>query len=167
MPIPPTIQDFWQSFLAHAGDIDEARFYEAFAFGDSEELANDLADLVMRGVKRATAGSLWAFEVDNEAPPKTGDLSVVTDWEGTPLCVIETVSVETVPFDEVTAEFAATEGEGDGSLAHWREAHTQFFTRECARIGRTFSGTMPVVCERFRVVFKRAAANGAQAPELS
>ncbi|HEY6510735.1 MAG TPA: ASCH domain-containing protein, partial [Burkholderiaceae bacterium] len=54
----------------------------------------------------------------------------------------------------VTAEFAATEGEGDGSLAFWRQAHAEYFARECAGIGRTPNGDMPVVCERFAVVYR-------------
>ena len=161
MAIPPNVQDFWKAFVAQSGSISDERFYEAFAFGDSKELANSLADLVMRGVKRATAGSLWSFELENKALPKPGDLSVVTDWDGNPLCVIETVSVDIVPFEEVSAEFAATEGEGDGSLEFWRQGHTSYFTRECARIGRTFSVCMPIACEKFKVVFKSSATSAA------
>lgn len=115
----------------------------------------------MCGIKRATAGSLWVFELENKALPKPGDLSVVTDWDGNPLCVIETVSVEIVPFEEVSAKFAATEGEGDGSLELWRQGHTSYFTRECTRIGRTFSATMPVACEKFKVVFKSTGPRAA------
>ena len=109
---------------------------------------------MLDGRKRATAGLLWAFEVERKPLPRPGDLSVVTGWSGQPLCVIETLAVDVVPFDDVTAEFAATEGEGDGSLAYWRQAHTEYFARECARIGRVPSGSMPVVCERFAVVYQ-------------
>jgi len=108
---------------------------------------------VLDGRKRATAGLLWAFEVERKPLPRPGDLSVVTRWSGQPLCVIETLAVDLVPFDDVTAEFAATEGEGDGSLAFWRQGHTEYFARECARIGRVPSGSMPIVCERFVVVY--------------
>ena len=44
-----------------------------------------------------------------------------------------------MPFSEVDADFAATEGEGDGSLAYWQRAHKAFFGRECQRLGREFS----------------------------
>ena len=79
----------------------------------------------------------------------------MTNWSGTPLCVIETRDVAIVPYEQVTAEFAATEGEGDGSLRYWREAHWAFFGRECARIGRSPDPRMPVVCERFEVIYRR------------
>lgn len=58
-----------------------------------------------------------------------------------------------VQIREVGATFAAIEGEEDGSLSFWRDAHRQYFTRECIRIGRRFSEDMPVACERFRVVY--------------
>lgn len=153
-PIPAHLADFWKSFADSNGDVDAARFYEVCVFGDSETLANELAELVLRGTKRATAGSVWSYEGEGNRIPVPGDLSIVTNWAGSPLCIIETESVEVVPFSEVSAEFAALEGEGDGSLSFWREAHRQYFTRECAQAGRQFSEDMLVACERFKVAYQ-------------
>lgn len=152
--VPPSLAPFWQRFAATRGGVDPARFHEAFAFGDSEPLARELATLVLDGAKRATAGSVWSFEHRGLRLPAPGDLSIVTTWAGEPLCVIETIEAVVRPFDEVTADFAAAEGEGDGSLASWREGHRRYFTRECERSGRTFSEDMPVLCERFEVVYR-------------
>jgi uncharacterized protein YhfF len=152
MSIPPAIAVFWAEFSRRMGGVDEALFYEAFHFGDSEALAQELAALVLAGSKRATAGALWSFEAAGKRPPRPGDLSVVTTWVGQPLCVVRTTQLELVPFDAVPAEFAAAEGEGDGSLAFWRRVHTDYFGRECARLGRIFSADMPVCCERFELV---------------
>lgn len=143
----------WSAYTRSVGGVDEARFYEAFQFGDSAALADELGQLVLSGTKRATTGSVWSFEASGKRLPRPGDLSVVLDGQGTPLCIIETTQVDVMPFDEVSAEFAAVEGEGDGSLAFWRQAHVGYFTRECERAGRTFGGGMPVTCERFRVVW--------------
>jgi uncharacterized protein YhfF len=153
MDIPSGIAEFWSNYCAAVGGVDESRFYEAFSFGDSEELANRLAKLVLAGTKRATAATVWSFEAAGKRLPQPGDLSVVTRWDGTPLCVIETSQVDVVPFDEVSDEFAAVEGEGDGSLAYWRRAHAACFSREGARCGREFSESMLISCERFEVVY--------------
>lgn len=158
MPIPESLRDLWEQFVAATGSAVESRFYEAFAFGDSESLADELAQLVLQGTKRATAASHWVFEHQGKPIPRPGDLSIVTNWAGKPLCVIETLAVEVVPFSCVGAEFAAAEGEGDKSLAFWREAHSQYFARECASIGRPFHESMPVVCEHFKVVYRPGAA---------
>lgn len=159
-PIPPHLEAFWNDFAKSIGGVDAARFYEVCVFGDSEELANELAELVLRGIKRATAGSVWSCEVEGRPLPTRGDLSIVTNWSGKPLCIIETETVDVMPFSEVSSEFAATEGEGDGSLSYWREAHEQYFTRECARAGRQFSEDMLVACERFKVAY-RPSSNAA------
>lgn len=154
MPIPQHLRDFWKTFAAAVDGVDEARFYEAFCFGDSEALANELAALVLQGSKRATTGSVWSFEAEGKRLPRPGDLSIVTAWSGRPMCVIETQAVEVMSFSEVTAEFAAVEGEGDGSLSFWQEGHRRYFTRECTRAGRQFTESMLVACERFRVVYR-------------
>ena len=154
MKIPSSSVDFWAAFCADSCEDRSARFYQAFHFSDDEPTANALAQLVITGVKRATAGLLWSVEHDGTLPPKPGALSIVTNWSGRPMCVIETTAVDVVPFDHVGAEFAATEGEGDGSLGDWRRAHWAYFARECARFGREPSPFMPVVCERFSVIYR-------------
>ena len=121
-------------------------------FGDSPVLARELAVLVRRGRKQATAGLLWQWEAERGGPPTVGEREVVIDWLGTPLAVIELTEVRVLPFLEVDAAFASDEGEGDGSLAHWRDAHRSYFSRECARLGRQFDDATPVVCMRFRVL---------------
>jgi uncharacterized protein YhfF len=158
---PPETPPFWQSFLASAPEYEASRFYESFYFADSEAVANHLADLVLCGVKRATAALVWGLEAEGKAPPRAGDLSIVTDWPGKPICVIETESTEVVPFDEVTAEFAATEGEGDKTLEYWRKEHWAYFSRECSQIAREPSAKMPILCEIFRVVYPPPRANAA------
>ena len=153
MRMTPAAREFWNAFKATRTDDVDARFFEVSIFGDNEESADHLADLVVRGVKRATAGLVWSYEATNLSVPKPGDLSIVTMWNGRPRCVIETTRVDIAVFSAVTAEFAAVEGEGDGSLRYWRDVHTAYYARECARIGRTPSDSMPIACERFRVVY--------------
>ena len=153
MPVPPHVQAMWSAFSDHIGGADEGRFYEAFRFGDSPEMADELAQLVLAGTKRATAGAVWSYEASGKGVPRPGHLSIVTNSAGTPLCVIETRAVEVKPFSSVTAEFAAVEGEGDGSLGYWQRVHAAYFTRECEAAGRRFTPDMLVAFETFDVVF--------------
>jgi uncharacterized protein YhfF len=153
-PIPPELEAYWSAAQRGNPTLDAARFYEAFAFGDSDRMADELAELVLAGVKRATASLAWTYEFEQRPPPAPGDLSIVKASSGAPLCVIETTAVDAVPFEDVTAEFAATEGEDDCTLESWRRGHAAFFARECARIGREPGPRMVVLCERFRVVFR-------------
>lgn len=158
MTVTPEVAAFLRTYVDAVEGVDETRFHEAFYFGDSMELADALAELVLKGIKRGTATSVWSIEADGERLPTPGDLSVVTSWSGKPLCIIETVAVEVVPFSEVSAEFAAIEGEGDGSLHLWQEAHRDYFNRECANAGRQFTESMLVACEEFRVVYQASGS---------
>ena len=92
------------------------------------------------------------IEAENETVPQVGDMALVVDHLNQPALICRNTQVEIVPYNQVTAEYAAIEGEGDGSLAYWREAHWDFFTRECQRIGREPVETMPVVCTVFELV---------------
>lgn len=70
------------------------------------------------------------------------------------MALIETIAVEVRPYNQVEAEFAFAEGEGDRSLAYWREGHWRSFSRALPRIGREPTETMPLVCERFRLLYR-------------
>lgn len=159
MAAHPSVPAMWRDYLATPGRPDAAAGagYSAWYFGDNEQDADELATLVLAGRKRATASALWSYELQGERLPAAGDVSIVTDYGGTAICVIRTTRVDIVPFNEVTAEFAAAEGEGDSSLAYWRRGHWDCFARELAPHGREPAETMPVVCEYFEVVYAPTA----------
>ena len=118
------------------------RNLRSFAFGDGPRLADELLKLVLAGVKTATCST--EDEPNTSAP---GERWIVLDGRGDPRCVIETTEVTYRRFGDVDAAFARDEGEGDRSLAYWRQAHRRYF----GRLGK-FSEGMMLMCERFRLV---------------
>ena len=122
------------------------------SYGDSPALSEALLALIRSGHKRAGTGLLWAYEADGEAIPECGDIEIIVDHHHEPAIVTRITSVQIIPYAEVTAEYAAIEGEGDGSLEYWRKAHWAFFSRECRRIGREPEEAMPVICTIFEVL---------------
>jgi uncharacterized protein YhfF len=114
----------------------------SFAFGDGPALADELLDLVMKGIKTATCST-----EDEPNTSKPGEHWIVLDGRGEPRCVIESTEVSYRRFDQIDAAFARDEGEGDRSLAHWRDAHRRYF----GRLGK-FRDDMMLMCERFRLV---------------
>jgi uncharacterized protein YhfF len=146
---------FWQEYLATLpeGKREAFKMPEAWAFGDNAGLADELGELVVAGIKTATASLLWEYEAEGSQIPKPGDLSIILDGNGSPICLIETVAVEVRPFNRVGEQFAFDEGEGDRTLEFWRDAHWRFFTRTCQEIGREPTQDMPVVCERFKLMW--------------
>lgn len=128
--------------------------YDAWAFGNSKEMADELVALVLAGTKTATASLYMLFELENEVLPYAGLHNIILDGAGNAVAIIETTDIEVVPFDEVTAKFAYLEGEGDRSLAYWRDVHKTFFEQELDEINEDFNDEMLVVCEKFKLIYK-------------
>lgn len=150
------VETFWQDYLDSLPDDDtRPDSYQAWSFGDSPEMADELGKLVVDGVKTGTASLAWEYAHDGEPIPRAGDHSIVLDGEGEPLCIINTTRVYIEPYELVGQDQAYAEGEGDRSLDYWHEAHWEYFSRRCEAIGREPSEHMPVVCERFEVVWDR------------
>lgn len=154
-----TVENFWQTYLATLSDqmrqttID--RGYTAEAWGDHPALADELGTLIAAGTKTATCGALWDYEAEGDPLPTVGLLTVVLNGSGDPLCIIETTEVAIRSYGEVDAQFAYEEGEDDRSLASWQEGHRRFFTRVLSKINRVFDEEMPLVCERFRLLYPK------------
>lgn len=151
------LEIFWQEFLstllpespAHAAT------YTAEGFGDSPEMADELGALITAGIKTATCSALWEWQVEGEQLPQPGQFSIVLDGQGHPLAVIETIQVQVQAFNQVDADFAYEEGEGDRSFEYWRAAHWRFFSRSLPKIRKQVVEDMPLVCERFRLCYVR------------
>jgi uncharacterized protein YhfF len=150
------IKEYWDRFLASlpADSSYWERSYVAEGWGDSPELADELGALIVQGTKTATCSALWEWEAEGNPIPQAGLITVALDGRGQPLGIVETVEVTVRKYNEVTADFACEEGEGDLSLDYWREAHRNYFSRVLRKIGKEFSEEMPLVCERFRVIYK-------------
>lgn len=154
-PDPVAEAAFWQRYLEATGAGDrDLPAPPSWCFGDSVELADELIELVLHGPKRATAGAVAEYDADGEAIPQVGDRSIVTDGSRRARAVLETTDVRVGPLSSVDDRFAWDEGEGDRSRAWWLDAHTRYFTRAFARLGLEFHPDIPVVFERFRVVYQ-------------
>jgi uncharacterized protein YhfF len=150
------IAAYWQTFLDTLPDDSPLRQanYVAEAWGDSPQLAQELADLIVAGIKTATCSALWDWQAENEPIPEAGVITIVLDGQNQSVGIVETVEVTVRPYHEVDAQFAYEEGEGDRSLDYWRQAHWQFFSRTLPNIGKEPTQDMPLVCERFRLIYR-------------
>jgi uncharacterized protein YhfF len=150
------IEAYWREFLASLPSDSpyRSKTYISEGWGDGPEMADELGALIAAGTKTATCSALWEWEAEGELPPEIGTVTIVLDGQGQPLCIVETTEVTVHKYNEVDADFAREEGEGDLSLRYWQEAHRNFFSRYLPKIGKEFSEDMPLVCERFRLIYK-------------
>lgn len=148
-----TIQAFWERFLQHSKRPSSTRYLDCYHFTADETLANQLLELTLAGQKTATTSLHCLYEMEGDPLPRPGDLSIVTDWEGNPRCVIETRSILIIPFQDMTFDICKREGEDD-TLESWQRNHLQSFERDAAENNFTFTPDMPVVFEDFAVVYR-------------
>ena len=143
-----TPKEMWQAYKKINPVIGDE--INAWAFGT---LADQLADLVLRGEKTATASAYELYKLENEPLPQVGSFDVILDSQDQAVCIVEITKVSVLPFKEVSAEHAFKEGEGDKSLAYWQQVHEEFFTECLAEAGLEFSQETGVVLEEFRKVY--------------
>ncbi len=149
------VEHFWKEFCGKNPHVKIDEPFQVWFFGNTSEMARALAELVISGKKRATASLVEFNETHAEVAPVDNGYSVVTDFEGNPLCIIQTTEIRHVPFTEVDSKFAFDEGEGDQTLEDWREGHWRYFTKEAAEFGLEFNATSLVCCERFQLLFPK------------
>ncbi|QLG94165.1 ASCH domain-containing protein [Pseudomonas yamanorum] len=118
----------------------------AWPFGDTPEMADELAGLVIKGIKTAACCSLSSFKYENESPT-IGGYSIILNSKGEPVCVVRVISMRIIRYCDVDQDLARKEGEGDRSLRYWMQGHKDFFQRE-----GTFDEAMELVAEEFELV---------------
>lgn len=148
-----TPNELWGNFISSSPCYKNEKIPPAFYFCDNKKDADECALLVQKGIKQATTTSLWWFEKNEEPLPRVGNLYMVTDWEGFAKAIIEVTKVKKVRFNEITSEYAAVEGEGDGSLAYWKKVHKAYYEREMAPYSEKFEPSQELICEYFKKVY--------------
>lgn len=144
-----TAQAMWQEFVKRCPELENCE-YDVWSYGDAPD---ELAKLTRAEIKTATASAHPLYALEGEPLPEAGSYSVIQWSDESAACIIRTERVFVVPFREVSEEQAFREGEGDRTLAYWRDVHERFFRKELEDAGLVFTEDMGVVCEEFRVVF--------------
>lgn len=141
-------QFYWDKYWQHK-DQEKPKKVSAWQFGADPD---DLAQLVIDGVKTATCSGFVFYEIEQEPLPSIDDYSIILNSQDKPVAIIKTVDVRLIPMNEVPEEFARAEGEGDRTYRYWKEAHVQFFTEALRSLELEFSEDMMLVCERFELI---------------
>ena len=154
---------FWAGFVAHelAAGRPSPRLYDTMVIGSDAASADVGAQLIVSGRKTATSALPTDFEAAGRRPPQPGDLSLVLDGQGQPVCVIRTVCVRTQTFGEVDEAFARDYGEWDGTLATWRERMLAYYAQRLPENPLT----TPLVCEWFVRVWPQQVQSPADAQQ--
>ena len=143
-----TPQEMWNTYKKINPSIGDE--IDAWAFGVD---ADFLADLALKGEKTATASAYDLYALEGESLPQEGTFDVILDSQNQAVCIVEITRVSVESFNQVSAQHAYKEGEGDKSLTYWRQIHEDFFTDCLDEAGLTFTPESKIVLEEFRKVY--------------
>ena len=150
-------EKFWRGYRDAAGLHHDD--YDVVAFGVGSEMATELAELTVAGIKRATAGLVCQFGPDKEAPPVVGGYVVLLDGADRPRAIWRTTEVRIGPLNSVDEQFAWDEGEGERAREWWLSAHVRFFGPRAAALGIAMDDEIETVFERFEIVWPSEIAD--------
>ena len=149
--ITDDIKSFWENFINKNPELEYLRNnkIDAWSFGNTPEMADDLVRLVLEGKKIATCSLLRAYQGHENEIPRVGVYSLICDGQNNPKCIVFYTDTFICKFNEVGDKHAREEGEGDQTLEYWKRVHTEFF-----QAYGNFKEDENLLCERFKVVYK-------------
>lgn len=151
-----TNQTYWQAFCTQSG-TDPQTPHGAFAFGNTEAMADELVQLVLSGKKTGTSSGydLYFLPGETEALPKARQIDIILDGREQPVGIIQNVSVDVLPFKDINDDHARKEGEGDLSLDYWRRVHIKFWEPYYQANNLPFNNDTAIVYEEFKVIYPK------------
>jgi uncharacterized protein YhfF len=130
--------------------------YKVRTFGNSAAISDVIMPLILSREKTGTFALESEFaHAPNEAP-KVGDVYVVTRFDGHPALLYRITEVERVPFSEISHEHVQVEGPNARTVSVWRQIHWAYWGGILRAQGREPSEDMPVLFQRFEVIFPEA-----------
>jgi uncharacterized protein YhfF len=117
-----------------------------FKYGDSAGLNAEILALVVSGAKTVSCDAVAGYAQRGEPKPVPGRVDVALDWEGNAVAAVRTLAVDVMPFDQMTEDRVADQGEFR-DLAHWRAGYEAYLTR-----AGMFDRQVAMLVERFEVV---------------
>ena len=152
--IDKSVFEMWNNYIASHPESKDMGMPESDFFHNNKEDANRLAKLTLNGQKKASSGlySLYKqYEVDL---PKVGTKQIITDFDGKAQVIIENISVDTIPFNKISEEYAELDmGTEIEPLKKWKKAHWEFFESFLKESGQKPTEEMLIVCVRFDTIW--------------
>lgn len=147
------IDEYWNNFIEKTGRSSEDKCAGDLNFEAKGFVGDEMIALVLGNKKTAFFTSWATYAIDQEPLPVSGELYVVLDRANTPRCIIETESVNIIPFNEVTWNMAQQEGE-DENIEQWRERKREYLEDEGAVLGFEFTPDIKLVYQTFKVIWR-------------
>jgi len=145
------VYEFWEKVKTVCGI--EGDFTDAWGFGDTPEVKQELLDLILEGKKRASTNLLIESELAGYPSSGVGQFHIILDGNDVPTAVIQTVSLRKAKFNDIDEDHAYWEGEEDRTVESYLKEHVKYYTRVGKTLGFIFHEDLEVEFERFELIY--------------
>ncbi len=154
--IDNSVSVMWSDFTKANPEFKNDGIPESDFFHNNEKDANRLAELTLTGKKRASSGLYSLYEQYNANLPIVGTKQIVTDFNRKAKAIIENVSVDTIPFNKISKEYAELDmGINIEPLEKWKKAHWNFFESFLKESGQKPTEEMLIVAVEFKKIWPK------------
>jgi len=152
--IDKSVSEMWNNYIESNPEFKDEEIPESDFFHNNREDANRLAELTLNGKKKASSGLYSLYQQYEVDLPKVGTKQIITDFDGKARVIIENRSVDTIPFNKISAEYAELDmGTDIEPLEKWKKAHWDFFESFLKESGEKPTKEMLIVCVRFDTIW--------------
>lgn len=148
-------EEFWSRCRRALPDEPLGDRYTVRRIGNAPAICETLLGLITSGQKTGVFSRPEELAAAG-LTPHTGDYVVLTDITGRPRCLVQMQECRLLKFSEVRAEHTATESPAARDLEAWRGIHRRYWTPMLAAEGIEFTDAVPVLFQRFRLLFADA-----------
>ena len=154
--IDQSTSEMWNDFTESNPEFKNDEIPESDFFHNNEKDTNRLAELTLTGKKRASSGLYSLYEQYKAELPSIGTKQIVTDFNGNAKAIIENVSVDTIPFNKISKEYAELDmGTDIEPLEKWKKAHWEFFENFLKESGKKPTKEMLIVAVEFKKIWPK------------
>jgi uncharacterized protein YhfF len=130
--------------------------YVVRRIGNAPAICESLLQLIAAGQK--TGGFSRPEELEAAGlTPHPGDYVILTDYDDRPRCLVQMQECRLLSFRDVGPEHTACESPAARDVDVWRGIHTRYWTPVLAAEGRVFTDDLPVLFQRFRLLYTQPA----------
>jgi len=152
--IDQSVRKMWNNYIKSNPEFKEEEIPESEFFHNNEKDANRLAELTIKGKKKASSGLLSLYKQYNVDLPKVRAKQIITDFDGKAKAIIENMRVDTIPFNKISKEYAELDmGTDIEPLKKWKKAHWDFFESFLEESGEKPTEEMLIVCVKFETIW--------------
>lgn len=150
-------KEMWQAFTADKEELKDYP-YKLWKFSDEGEYRKNIIARILDGDVQGESYSIDFFDANSQPLPQVGQYNVVCDMNRQAYAIVKTVEVSAARYGDVTTELARLEG--CSTISQWRRFNENKYRSLCDRMDIVFSKELPLIFERFEVVYPLVQKEG-------